>query len=583
MANTYLKNLIAAPSTQGDRSRGRADEVQNHDGAFVFAVDDRTRMERFLILGSEGGTYYVDEHTLTKDNAEATMRYIAADGLAAVRLIADISAAGRAAKNDPALFALALAISFGDVETRNAAARALPKVARTGTHLFHFAEYVDGMRGWGKGLRKAVSNWYVHLRADGPALSAEAVDEAIRRVGTDVVRDLAYQVVKYPQRDGWSHRDLLRMAHVQAREQDSGIGGAGGLGRVSESHNILFGYIVDGWPGVGAVPHPDRSLQLVWAAERAKADISEPELLDLITTYGLPMEAIPTGKRSAAVYETVLMAGGSGVTFMLRNLGNLSKHGVLATAVYNDARQKVLATLTSKQALKKARVHPLAVLTALNTYRSGSGVRGSGAWPVVADVVDALEQAFYLAFDTIEPSGARFVLGIDVSMSMACGRIAGLPGITPNVAAATMAMVTRRVENCVALMGFAHEFRDLGIDRTDSLEAATRKTQTASFGSTDCALPITWATRNEVEADVFVVYTDSETNTFTSQKPYVALDAYRNKMGIDAKLISVAMTPGFHTIADPTDMTRHMNVVGFDTSAPGVIADFARRTPESRA
>jgi len=137
-------------------------------------------------------------------------------------------------------------------------------------------------------------------------------------------------------------------------------------------------------------------------------------------------------------------------------------------------------------------------------------------------------------------------------------------------------MVTKRVEKSAVIMGFANEFRDLGIGAKDTLEMATQKTRAASFGSTDCALPIMWAIKNRVEADAFVVYTDNETNTFNSPKPYQALETYRQKTGIDAKLIAVAMTPTYVTIADPQDAERQLNVVGFDTSAPGVISDFAR-------
>ena len=67
-------------------------------------------------------------------------------------------------------------------------------MCRIGTHLFHFAEYVNALRGWGRGLRNAVGGWYVSREAD----------------------DLAHQAVKYQQRDGWSHGDLLRLAHPKA-------------------------------------------------------------------------------------------------------------------------------------------------------------------------------------------------------------------------------------------------------------------------------------------------------------------------------------------------------------------------------
>src|SRR6185295_781272 len=118
-------------------------------------------------------------------------RCVRDDGKRAVDEIVRVSDEGRAPKNDPALFALALAAGLGDEETRRAALDALPKVARTGTHLFQFASFVDGFRGWGRSLRRAVGRWYA-------AQSVQAV---------------AYQAVKYRQRAGLTHRDLLRLAH----------------------------------------------------------------------------------------------------------------------------------------------------------------------------------------------------------------------------------------------------------------------------------------------------------------------------------------------------------------------------------
>ena len=83
--------------------------VPNAAGGHAFPVDDWTRLDRFLILGSEGGSYYAAERPLTRDNAQAVLRAIAADGARAVARIVEISEGGRAARNDPALFALALA------------------------------------------------------------------------------------------------------------------------------------------------------------------------------------------------------------------------------------------------------------------------------------------------------------------------------------------------------------------------------------------------------------------------------------------------------------------------------------------
>ena len=58
--------------------------VPNSAGGYAFALDDFSRLDRFLVLGSEGGSYYAGERALTRDNAQAVLRAIAADGERAV-------------------------------------------------------------------------------------------------------------------------------------------------------------------------------------------------------------------------------------------------------------------------------------------------------------------------------------------------------------------------------------------------------------------------------------------------------------------------------------------------------------------
>src|SRR6266536_3072646 len=108
-------------------------QVRNSNAGYVWPVDVWTRLRRFLILGSEGGSYYASEWSLTRENAQAVAACVREDGVRAVAEIVRVSTEGRAPKNDPALYALALAAGLGDVETRQAALAALPQVARTGT------------------------------------------------------------------------------------------------------------------------------------------------------------------------------------------------------------------------------------------------------------------------------------------------------------------------------------------------------------------------------------------------------------------------------------------------------------------
>ncbi|KAH7700613.1 SS-A/Ro ribonucleoprotein-like protein, partial [Aphelenchoides avenae] len=93
----------------GQQVQDREDEVRNNAGGFVFKVNDVTRIRRFLILGTEGGTYYVQEKELTLDNVRALVKMLdEGRGGLLLREIVEISLAGRAPKQEPTLMALAL-------------------------------------------------------------------------------------------------------------------------------------------------------------------------------------------------------------------------------------------------------------------------------------------------------------------------------------------------------------------------------------------------------------------------------------------------------------------------------------------
>lgn len=529
----YLLNYNARATPQ-DQPIPRSGQVPNSAGGYAWALDDWGRLERFLILGTEGGSYYINERKLTLENAEAVSRCVDADGERVVQRVVEISQAGRAPKNDPALFTLALCAGLGNDATRAAAYAALPQVARIGTHLFHFLAYVQGFRGWGRGLRRAVAEWYNRLPA----------------------ADLAHQAIKYQQRDGWSHRDALRLAHPQA---------------ASEQHNAIYHWITKGWPDVGPEPHPDEALRLIWAFEQAKRARSEHELVKLIQTYRLPREAVPTewlASRSvwAALLEHMPLEA------MTRNLATMTRVGLLEPQGW--ATTTVCERLRDGERIRRARLHPIKLLAALTTYQQGRGVRGSESWKAVPRITNALNDAFYLAFQAVEPTGKRMVLALDVSGSMGCGSLAGVPGLTPRIGSAAMALVTAATEQHWTVVGFSHTLVPIAISPKQRLDAVVSTIDKIPMGSTDCALPMLWAMEQKLKADAFVVYTDSET-WYGTIHPAQALRQYRERTGIPAKLAVVGMVANGFSIADPNDAGM-LDFVGFDTAAPAVLADFVR-------
>lgn len=524
-------------------------DVRNNAGGYVYQLDSFKQLERFLILGSEGGTFYVGERKLTKQNALNTIAAIKADGVKAVDLIVDVSTKGRAAKNDPAIFALALAASAPDPKTRSYALSKLGSVCRIPTHLFHFAAYVEQFRGWGRGLKRAVGNWY----QDKP------------------VDNLAYQMVKFQSRDGWSNADLLRLAHPKTDDP---------------SRNALYKWVVDGDKEVdkGQLPEIVNAFELLKGVNPTEAK----SFLGYIEKYNLSREMLPTEwLKLPEVWAAMLPR--MPLEAMIRNLGNMSKIGLLTPL--SEASKIVVSKLADREALKRARIHPYGVLVALKVYQSGAGLRGSGEWKPVPAVVDALNEAFYACFDYLEPTGKSILLGVDVSGSMSSAFIGQDRLISAAEAAAVMAMACARMEQNYYIMGFTSGssgyygsrhygqshldgFVDLGITAKMSLNEALAKTRGLNFGATDCALPMLWAIQNNAKVDAFVVLTDNETWA-GNVKPVEALRQYRQKSGINAKEIVVGMTATQFTIADPTDANA-LDVVGFDAAVPAVISEFIR-------
>ena len=522
----YLSNAVARMATPPQSEPLNERQIANNAGGYSFAVDDWARFDRFLILGSEGGSYYASERDLTKQNIEVVKRVVAADGLRAVARIVELSTDGRAPKNDPALLALAYAAAKGDDKTRAAALESLNDVARIGTHLFHFVDFVRKYRGWGRGLRRAIENWYTTKTAD----------------------KMAEQVVKYQQRDGWSHRDLMRLRHIH----------------FSGAHQAVAKWVVKG--------ESSRNLPAVVKGHiKLQAATDGKEAAALIREYGLVRESVPTELlKESAVWEALMEK--MPLTSLIRNLGNLSKNGILTPL--SDAEKEISARLRDAVQLRKARIHPIQVLLASQVYAQGHGVLGHGEWKVAPRVIEACREAFYLTFQNIVPTGKNFYLGVDVSGSMSYGQIAGCPGVTPCVGSAAMAMVTARSEENYYVAGFSTQLVEIPVTKSDSLEDVVKKFSDRNFGGTDCAVAIKDATARNMKVDAFVIYTDGETwagDVHAAQ----ALDRYRQKTGINSKLIVCGMVSNQMTVGDPAD-SGSLNVVGFDTATPQIIAEFVK-------
>jgi len=505
-------------------------QVKNNAGGYGFDVGIWKRLERFLSLGSEGGSYYVGEAELTIQNGETIMACIREDGLRTVSTIVATSESGRAHKNDPAIFALALCAAHGDPQTKRAARVAIPSVCRTGTFLFQFMEAFKGVGGkqttaWKKG----VSRFYT----------------------SKTPSELALQLIKYRQRNGWTHRDVLRLAHAPGK-------GGGAL------QNCLR-FAVDK-PMEG-----ERPVLLDAFAKIQTPEISKHEAAKLIREHNLPWEAVPTHlHKEKAVWEALIEK--MPYTATMRNLGRLGSLGFFGSELSEDTRM-ISKRLADPEIIKKARVHPFSILLAYSTYMAGHGVRGDLSWTTSSEILDALESAFFASFSNVVPTGKPTLVGVDCSGSMTTAKISNTH-LSAAEAALTMAYIHLKTEPVCEMVGFGDKFVRLELPKKASLREMLQKARQWPGMGTDCSLPFQYAIGNKLKVDTFVIYTDNETWAGGGH-PVQWLARYRKEFKPDAKAVDVAMTATQHSISDSNDPLT-LAVAGMDATVPAVIADFVR-------
>lgn len=510
-------------------------QVKNNAGGFVYQIDKWARLDRFLILGSDSNTYYQTAPKLTRENAACVIACFDDNAIKTIDVIVSVSHEGRAPKNDAAIFALALGAAHSDQKVRHVALSALPAVCRTSTHLFQFVATVRALgRGWGRSLKRAVAKWY----------------------NDKSVSDIAYQMIKYRSREGWSHKDMLKVAHPDAALNSDD----------RDSRIALYQ-----WARGIKHYHPKKLPAIIPAFELVQQpDLSKNDRLGLIRDYNLPWETLPTECNADPDYWAAQLPT-IGLTALMRNLGNMSRIGLIKPL--SAAEKLVAERLTDGEAIRKSRLHPFNILVAQRTYESGQGFRSSNTWPVSQVVASALEKAFYTSFKNVQPSGKRFLFGLDVSGSMSAKM--NNSNVSCCEATAAMSLVSLNVEPQTHVVGFYKEVVDLGIRKGMSLAEATKRTQDRNFGSTDASAAMRYALEKGLDVDVFVVMTDNET-WCGNIHPTEALREYRRRTKINAKLVVVGMTATNFSIADPRDLGM-LDLVGFDTSAPAIMADFARK------
>lgn len=563
-------------STYLDAAKPRSDTVPNHEDGQVYALDKWARLNRYLVLGTEQGSYYARPRELSIRMIGVVRECLVDNPDQTVETIATISESGIAPKQDPAILALAIASIDERQDVRDRAFSILPRVCRYGTPLFHFVAYRKALQGnklkVGRMYRRALANWYD------------------TKASRDVL-DLAREVTKYQSRDGVAHRDVILQAHpkpkdsVQSAIYDYVVHGTMPLDvEVETSENA------DVFRGV------DRFLSAVERVKLPPEESAKQFVLGLITEHRLTWEMLNTGWLNdpdvwAAMLPHMPMEA------MIRNLPKMTAIGLLAgpgnrtTGVGTSANaQEVISRLTNKEMLRKARIHPIKLLIAMSTYARGYGDKGSLSWNPVHQITEALDDAIYLSFAAVEPTGKKIRCCVDTSGSMDTHRPLG--GLTARDIATLMGLVTFEVEPNAQVIGFCDSLFEPKLKKGMRLKDAVEAMKKGPSGGTYCSLPVRDAMARGERYDAFAFYTDSETfdgrsgiwvrqrywtpvdyqhpvdDTFTNY-----LDTYRQRVGRSTRSIVVACAANDFSLNDPLDPLG-LDIAGFSPDVPALVSSF---------
>jgi 60 kDa SS-A/Ro ribonucleoprotein len=508
-------------------------QIPNAAGGWVFPINRWDRLLRFLIIGTEGGTYYVDEGRIQTENLLNTAECLRENGPQVVEITARIAEERRAYKATPALWVLALAFRSRDPETRRAAAANFHRIVRNGSELLTFAAIYRQMEGgWGRLKRAAIRNWYA-LRPP---------------------EELAYQVLKYQERARWSHRDLLRMAHPR-------------LGPEDEVRQAIVRWIVRGWEEVPERP-PHEALRLIWAFERAKRAESEEEIIELIRMHRLTWEMVPSGFRNSPKVWQALLPEMPALS-LVRHLGYMTSLGVF------EDRKALKEVLRRLEEIHRAPIHPVRLLLAATVYEMGQGTRRR--WEPLPEISRALHQACLRRMEAARPIRQPFLVALDISGSMWHNRSGqGLPAI---FAAAAYGLYALQREPEAVVIGFDTQSHRLFPEALGStvlrlVEGLAR----IGRGGTDLSLPFRYIEQSGVDVEAIVILTDNE--TWAGQEhPFAVLRRLRS-MRPALRVINVATTATGYSLQEPDDLLS-FHIVGFDAGVVSLIEEILSASPVS--
>ena len=488
-------------------------KISNSCGHVVYKIGAVAQFKRFLLLCNENNTFYAKTDDIVMENIISLETLLTESPDIVLDIISDCAKNRKCKKYEPLVYSLArCAAEFNQPNIRDRSYELLSIVATTPTHLFMFLRFYKHVckqkhnsTGFNKKHKLAIAHWYTSRDID----------------------TLARLMSKYQNREGYTHGDVLRLAHVYPP---------------CDEYSHLFKYAL-----TKEVPEYCDYLK---AVEQLKKTTNVTDAVALIQTHQLEREHVPSNLLKYSEIWNALLPHMSSVA-LIRNLNKMT----------------IVNVIPPPEKIITARVHPMQAYLALYTYENGKGIKSSLTWTPNTIVVDALNTLVEKSFKELSSIDKKVCIALDVSGSMHDCQI------PPSICSAVV-MALQLVKTCDAtVVAFSRGLIEIQLDLNTSIKKNVDNITMLPFSCTDISQPFLWALENKYYYDAFIVLTDCETNV-NKEEPVDVLKRYRQIMNIqDCKLVVWATTATDFSIADPNDENM-LDICGFSSDIPELIVDF---------
>lgn len=525
------------------------------------AVSVERRLKRFLHYGSELPYYEAAawKKNIVSPNYEA-LEVASIDALISegkgsdiIKHVIEAFNGGYSTEPDALLFALVLCMKQSQsLEVRRAAYAAVETIYETPQSFFAFVKFVTDMSkptaGWGRGLRRAVNNWYLHQDP----------------------QKLAENVTRFIGMHSWTHKDIMKLAHTCSK---------------NPAQNAIISYVVNGMETAqklfNDMPEAQAIIEYLKNVRSLKHSTNATTASLLISAHSFAFECVPPGLyRSKEIWHVLIPK--MSVLSILKVLRRLSRYRLL--------RRKSLIVPLIEERLKdeaviaEEKVQPVEILLYLKKYESSSRLRFIDRTrpvkpppPVNPTIVDAVNSLLNTSISLLKPTGLKYIIAINNGFDMLLTKCWQCRELTCSLASLLITYCIYKTETDVTFLIYsATEMEEVTFDKSLSFnETVSTMRARCSAAKVNMAQPVMWAQKNKKAADVFVVITNNNNEGNTSSVP-TCLNQYRKEMNLpQTKYIAVGLEMGGLNCIDPADPGM-LEIKGFDEKVPRIIEAFSR-------